>query len=151
VARLPVDAELLASPLVLRLHSQGLLYRYQTSDQLAARGPYDCVIIDAPPGAFGRDTALYQALPHLSHGALIVLDDAARVQEGTVVRRWLRACRGLQLLYWDKEFARGVAVLRHTGDATLRISPRNVLGAFHDRWVFRRLVQVLRQQDASQQ
>ena len=102
-----VDAELIAAPLVLRLSARGLLYQYQMASRLKARAPYDFVIVDAPPGVCGRDTTLYQALPYLSKGATIILDDAARVQEGTVVNRWLRACPGLEVCYWNKDLARG--------------------------------------------
>lgn len=146
VKAVPIDSALIAAPLVLRPHSQGLLYMYRLTTELRPRALYDFVVIDAPPGA--RDAALYQALPHLCAGAVIVLDDASRVQEGTVINRWLRACQGLELLCWNKGFARGVAVLRYRGPNTLRLSLRTILGTCHDRWVYRRLVAILRKQDA---
>ena len=143
-----VDAELIAAPLVLRLSARGLLYQYQMASRLKARAPYDFVIVDAPPGVCGRDTTLYQALPYLSKGATIILDDAARVQEGTVVNRWLRACPGLEVCYWNKDLARGVAVLQYSGDGSLNVSLRTLLGTCHDRWIYRQSVRALRRQDA---
>jgi predicted O-methyltransferase YrrM len=143
-----VDAALIACPLALRPHSQGLIYQYQGIDRIKARAPFDFVLVDAPPGAFGRDAVLYQILPYLSSGALIVLDDAARVNEGTVINRWRRACEGLDIVCWNREYARGVAILRYGGRPQLRMSLRNVLGTCHDRVIYRRLVQILRRQDA---
>jgi predicted O-methyltransferase YrrM len=149
VESLGVDATLLASPLLLRPHPQGLIYQYQGLERLKERAPFDFVMVDAPPGAFGRDTVFYQMLPYLSPGALIVLDDAARVNEGTVINRWRRACDSLQIVCWNREYARGVAILRYDGPARLRMSLRNLLGTCHDRILYRHLVKILRKEDAA--
>jgi predicted O-methyltransferase YrrM len=93
-----VDAELFASPLRLRFTAHGPLYAYQSFDRVRHRAPFDFVLVDSPPGTIGRDTTLYQALPYLAPGAILVLDDAARVQDGTVIHRWLRTVPGLEVL-----------------------------------------------------
>jgi len=143
-----IDALLIHAPLALRLHSQGLLYQYRGLDRLTSRGPFDFVLVDAPPGVYGRDATLYQALPHLNPGSFLLLDDAARVQDGTVINRWRRACDSLDIVCWDKQFARGVALLRFNGPRPLKLSARTIAGTLHDRLVFRKWVRVSRRNEA---
>jgi predicted O-methyltransferase YrrM len=132
-ARPTVDAELVVAPLRRRAGVAGLYYRYDgAAAAIRRRGPYDLVFIDGPPQIFGRDAALHDAGNLLRPGALIVLDDAARPGERTAVRRWLRAYPGLELLLFDPDFARGIAILRSDGRTRARLSPRNVAGSVHD-------------------
>lgn len=133
-----VDSQLLIAPIRRQLTTTGLLYSYAgISPHVGRRGPYDLVFIDAPPRIFGREAPLHSAYRHLREGAFIVVDDAARPEETTTVRRWLRRYPGLSVVVLDREFPRGLAVLRHTGGTATRFSARSVLGTFHDefrRW-----------------
>jgi len=142
-----VSAELFESPLRLRFTRHGLVYAYQSFDRVRQRGPFDFVLVDSPPGTIGRDTTLYQSLPYLAPGAILVLDDAARVQEATVIRRWLRAVPGLELVLWNKQFARGIAILRYSGVPKVKLSLRTLLGTCHDRWIYREAGRALRAHD----
>lgn len=143
-----LDARLIPAPLVLRLSLKGLLYQYEVTPDFQARAPYDFVVVDAPPGVCGRDTTLYQVLPYLERGATLMLDDTARVQEHTVVNRWLRACPGLSVVYSNSEIGRGIVLLKYDGDGTLKTSIRNWLGSCHDRWIYRASVRTQLANDA---
>lgn len=128
-----VDAHLVVSPLLLRASRHGLMYGYYGSArQLAARAPFDLVLIDAPPGKYGRDSPLYQVYDLLDAGAIVVLDDAGRPAEQTACRRWLDTFPGLELVLFDEQ-GRGTAVFRHNGDKRRRVDGRSVLGTVHDR------------------
>jgi predicted O-methyltransferase YrrM len=134
---LSVDARLIVSPLRLTLSRYGLLYGYSGAlKAVRERAPYDLLLIDAPPGNYGRDAPLYQALPFLKDGAFIVLDDAGRAREQTTVRRWLATFPGLRLVLFDFS-GRGTAVLNYTGDKRRRFAARGVLGSFHDQITYR--------------
>ena len=129
-----VDARLVVCPLRSGLSRHGLLWRYAgLTRHIRARAPFDFVVIDAPPGAFGRSAALFDSYSLLSAGALIILDDAARPRERTAVSRWLRSLPGLELVMFDDRVERGLAVLRHDGDKRRRFAPRPFLGTFRDR------------------
>ncbi len=133
-----VDAVLVAGRLKLSFRREGLLYHYRgIDDALASRGPFDLVLIDAPPGTCGRDATLHAAWPHLSNGALVVLDDYARVREQTTVRRWLARYPLLAPVWLAPEFERGVAVFQFHGH-TVRSSLRSYLGSIHDHYHFHR-------------
>lgn len=114
VERVPgVDARLVASRLRLRASAAGVHYTYADAEpELARRGPFDLVFVDGPPIYYGRDGAMHLAHPHLSPGALVVLDDAARPGEQRTLRRWRRVYPDLTLLVMDSTFGRhGCAVL----------------------------------------
>src|SRR5438105_2487298 len=71
-------------------------------------------------------------------GPIVVLDDAARSDERTAVRRWLATFPGLRLALLDDGITpRGTAVLAHSGDTRVRIVPRAIAGTVHDRWLYR--------------
>lgn len=108
-----VDAELIVAPLRPCVDAAGLGVRYHAPvEQLVRRGPFDLIVIDAPPFYYGREGALHISYPHLSQGALIVLDDAGRAEEQRAIRRWLQRYPGLQLLEADDRFGNnGAAVL----------------------------------------
>jgi hypothetical protein len=92
----------------------GLMHGYfDTAGELAERGPYDAVLIDAPQGCYGRDAGLWLALPHLSAGAIVMLDDAGRWKERLTLKRWRRAIPSAELVAYDATIgASGAAVLR---------------------------------------
>jgi predicted O-methyltransferase YrrM len=134
-----IDARLVISRLRPRLMRAGCLYTYvDAAPVIASRSPFDLVLIDAPPGIFGRDAPLHLAYEHLADGALIVLDDAARVMERTTVRRWLRRYEGLEVVVEEPSVAQGVVVLRKGAGGRTRFSIRSVIGSFHDRILYRK-------------
>jgi predicted O-methyltransferase YrrM len=144
-----VDARLVQSKLRLRLSRHGLMYSYPEADgQIASRGPYDLVFIDAPPGTHGRDGPLYDVYPQLADGALVVLDDAARSGERTAIRRWLETFPGLRLA-WSTTEERGTALLIHSGDKRKRFAMRAIAGTFHDCWHRNRQQRLMRRASAS--
>ena len=134
IRQLPsVDAELCESELRLRVTRHGLMYGYTNlATRLAARAPYDFVLIDAPPGNYGRDSPMYDVYGFLAEDALIVMDDASRQSEQTAIRRWLATFPGLRIAASNMTYGRGTVVLVHSGDKRRRFSGRSVLGTAHD-------------------
>lgn len=127
-----VDTHLVVSPLQLRLHAHGPTYAYaDASAQLARRGSYDLVFIDAPPFYYGRDGTLPLVRDHLRSGALILMDDARRRYERRIVRRWQRTFPGLRVVLLRPDFGGergyGLAVLSHPGSDGENVSPRTFL------------------------
>ena len=135
VRRVPsVDAALVVLPLRSQLSRHGLLWRYdRLARNLAARAPFDLILIDAPPGAYGRAAPLFDSYATLAPGAIVVLDDASRSEERSAIARWLATCPGLQLVVHDEGVQRGIAVLVHDGNKRQRLLPRKIAGTFRDR------------------
>ncbi len=81
--------------------------------------PRDVLFIDGPPNTTGL-LARYPALPmlmdRLSPGAVIVLDDAARMMEQAAIRRWRRDFPGLSVHRTDTK----------GGGAVMRISDNSI-------------------------
>lgn len=104
----------------LTLNRRGLYYAYKAAprSRIAERGPYDLVFVDAPWGGFGRDGALNACVEHLEPGALIVVDDTARIREQRTIRRWMIQHSALELLAHDESTARGVSILRWLPDSS---------------------------------
>lgn len=128
-----VDAALVESKLRLTPSRHGLLYEYAgIAPTLRARGPFNFVFIDAPPGRFGRDATLLAAAPYLDTGAIVQLDDAARPQEKTAIRRWERAL-DLQHIFDSDQVGRGVAVLRVANPRAASFAWRTFVGSIQDR------------------
>ena len=123
-----VDARLIPASIHLRLDRRGLYFGYGQLTEVADRGPYDFLFVDAPAGAYGRDGALYAVVDSLMPGALIVLDDAARPREQRTVRRWLLNYPQLRLIANDPDVARGLAVLekRETPEGAAPGLPRRL-------------------------
>lgn len=123
-----VDAELTPVRPRLSWSPIGLHHRFDVDDLLARRGPFDLVVVDAPQYWYGRGGALPTVRPHLTDGALVVLDDAGRKGERWALYRWLRTYRDLELVAYDSSFGgRGVALLRWNGHADHATRP-TVLG-----------------------
>ena len=76
----------------------------------------------------------HDAYPFLAPGAVIVLADAARIEEQTTIKRWLRTYPGLEVVIEDKETGRGIAVLLHDGRKGRRVAARAVAGTLRDQW-----------------
>ena len=80
-------------------------------------GVIDLVFVDGPPGAT-RPKARFPAMPllrgQLRKGAVVVMDDYTRPEEGSVVEQWLRRDSTLELTRLRHE--KGTAVLRVTSD-----------------------------------
>ena len=111
-----VDAEMIVAQPRPMLTRFGPVYGFAAAARsIAARGPFDFVLVDAPQAYFGRDGALPLVRPHLSDGALIVLDDAGREMERWTLFRWLRSYpASLRLVSFDAAFGeRGVAILQY--------------------------------------
>jgi predicted O-methyltransferase YrrM len=139
-----VDSRLIDAPLRLRLTRAGLMYCYDAvRDAVSARAPYDLVVADAPPNAFGRDATLWHAYRYLAPGALILLDDAGRRREKAVLQHWVRQYPGLVLLEHDLSFgAHGVALLQYDGSGTCITDARAVIDTIRERWRSRAKVAV---------
>lgn len=121
-----VDAQMVVAEPRFVLDRRGAHHDFrQAAPALEARAPFDLVLVDAPPRFFGRDGSLHLAFPHLTPGALVVLDDAKRAGERWTVRRWLAIYPGLRLVHFDVSTGHGVAVLRFSGDRTERTSPES--------------------------
>lgn len=136
VRRVPsVDAALVVLPLRSQLSRHGLLWRYdRLARNLAARAPFDLVVIDAPPGAYGRAAPLLDSYAMLAPGAVVVLDDASRSEERSAIVRWLATFPGLRLVVHDEGVQRGIAVLVHDGNKRQRLVPRKIAGTFRERF-----------------
>jgi len=119
-----IEARLLTAEPELRITRQGFYYLYaRAAREVAARAPYNLVLVDAPPFFYGRTGALPLILPHLSPGALIILDDAGRLAEQWTLYTWLSTYPSLRLALYDPGFAKkGVAVLRYGGTPTIRFA-----------------------------
>jgi predicted O-methyltransferase YrrM len=80
-------------------------------------GPIDMLVIDGPPG-YLHPLARYPALPllheRLADGCVLFLDDAARPDEGEIVRQWLSAYPDSRHDYLETERGCSVLVLRRS-------------------------------------
>lgn len=80
---------------------------------LADVPPIDLLVVDGPQGALcpmARYPAVPALAPYLAPGAAIVVDDAAREDERTMVRHWL--AENPELMANDVETEQGAVVLR---------------------------------------
>jgi predicted O-methyltransferase YrrM len=118
-----VDAKLIQSSIHLRVDGLGIYYGYDHLEDIAARGPYDLIFVDAPWHGYGRDGSLHASLEALSPGGLIVLDDAKRVGEQRTVRRWMLNYPGLVLVANDASAGRGLAILQKASGPSRQASP----------------------------
>lgn len=110
--RAAVDSRLLCSQPVPTLGRMGVFrWHRDSAAEVARRGPYDLLVVDAPQYYHGREGALALAYEHLSVGAVILLDDARRGGEKWALWKWLRTYPGLVLERLDEE-GKGVAILR---------------------------------------
>jgi predicted O-methyltransferase YrrM len=112
------DTALIPASIRLKVDCNGIYYGYEQLAAIKQRGPYDLVFVDAPWGGYGRDGALHSVIGSIVTGGLIVLDDAARIGEQRVLRRWLLRYPNLSLVANDDSVGRGVAVLRKEQDSS---------------------------------
>ena len=138
-----VDAELIVSTPRFVISRKGLYHSYTSAKkEIAKRGPYDLVLIDAPQWSYGRDGSLHTAFPFLRKGTLLVIDDAGRPGDRWSLYRWLQIYPGLQLALYDQDFAgKGVALLYYDGDKRNYLSCRCIItSAYHSmlNWLTRR-------------
>lgn len=119
-----VDYHLIPSTLSRRWTRLGLVHLFDSArKEVASRGPFDMLVVDAPQYWLGRDGALPLVHEHLRPGALLLVDDAGREGERACLYRWLRTYRGLRLIHLDPDFGgRGLAALRFLGPAPVRIT-----------------------------
>jgi predicted O-methyltransferase YrrM len=120
-----VDACMLSAQPKLTLAATGLCFAFnQIAQDMAKRGPFNLVLIDAPQYFFGRDGALPLIYPYLAPDALIVLDDAGRDLERWAMFRWLSSYYGLDLVFDDPSFGgKGLAILRCQQAVKPRFAP----------------------------
>jgi len=139
VEQTSIDAALVVASLHRKLSRHGVLWHYRNiSKALASRAPFDLVLIDAPPGRFGRASPLHDVFRLLTKDAVVVLDDAARPREQTAIRQWQTTYPGLELVLLDRDTADGVAVFRHDGTGRRRIAWRAAAWNVREQWRERR-------------
>jgi predicted O-methyltransferase YrrM len=97
-----------------RVNISGQTYEWYDLERIPfGDEPFDMLIIDGPP-LETQPQARYPALPmlyaRLSSSALIILDDASRKDELTIIDRWLQAYPEFTLQHLDS--AKGLALLR---------------------------------------
>jgi predicted O-methyltransferase YrrM len=101
-----------------RVEIGGRAWQWYAPEAFADLEDIDVLFIDGPPNTTGL-LARYPALPmlmdRLGPGAVIVLDDAARVMEQAAIRRWRRDFPGLSVYRTDTKG--GGAVMRLSGDS----------------------------------
>lgn len=86
---------------------------WKLKEEVATRGPFDLVVVDAPQFFFGREGAVPLVHDLLAEGALILLDDAERNSEKWAVWQWLHSFPGLRLAFHKNRFGeKGIAILR---------------------------------------
>jgi hypothetical protein len=110
--RLQQVAQVLHAPLVEVAIGEEVFPWYDLS--VLPPGPlFDLLVVDGPPG-FLHPLARYPALPllkdRLSPSPVIILDDAARQAEQTVLERWVREQGPFTVEHPPTE--KGMAVLR---------------------------------------
>ena len=111
-----VDAELVVSDIHVTVDRRGVYYAYDQAAAVRQRGPFDLVFVDAPWRGYGRDGALHAVRDALAPDCVVVLDDAQRVGEQRVLRRWLLAYPELELVANDASVGRGLGVLSLSGE-----------------------------------
>lgn len=118
-----VDSRIVESRPRLCLNGVGLCYVFrEAAGVIAARAPYDLVLVDAPQGFYGRDGVLAMVHRRLAPEALVVLDDAGRSSERWALFRNLVGVPAYRLLFYDGGFGgRGCAVL--SSDSRQRSRP----------------------------
>ena len=79
---------------------------------LKIKNTCDIVIIDGPPASTrrGREACLYHAYNRLRIGGVVILDDADRADEQTIVKNWLRVYPG-SFDYSHAAVGHGLAIL----------------------------------------
>jgi hypothetical protein len=100
----------------------GLGYRL---GPVLAHGPFDFALIDGPPALnIGRFITLLSIWPHLTIGAIVLLDDASReALEGRWMREW-EAIFGASLrLELHTGYAKGLGVLQKMAEGPRRLRP----------------------------
>jgi predicted O-methyltransferase YrrM len=79
----------------------------------------DLVIVDGPPGSWGREAALYASFPVMRQGALLLLDDAARPGEQKAVAAWQRFFGEAMDFHFLPALGKGMLIARKTGASAL--------------------------------
>jgi hypothetical protein len=123
---------MVVAPVSFMVSWWGVGYAQPTArERVAARGPYDLLLIDAPGGRYGRLGTLPLIDSALALGATIVVDDAGGERGQWVISCWLRMYSELRVWSYDPTFAgRGLALLRWRGGGG-RVSPRGWAGSLY--------------------
>lgn len=102
------------APLVLRDLGGQLLPAYALRPSaLASRRPADLVLIDGPPEPLGgREGTLYQLMPYLRPGSLVLADDAERPHERRVLETWRDNFGDALEVEWVPGCPKGLAAVR---------------------------------------
>lgn len=84
----------------------GVRHSWYDTSRLLLPGPIGLLLVDGPPDTV-QQQARYPAVPLLrpfmAPGALVLLDDGARLDERASAERWLAECEGAELSYLDLE------------------------------------------------
>ncbi|NJN23534.1 MAG: class I SAM-dependent methyltransferase [Acaryochloridaceae cyanobacterium RL_2_7] len=110
-----VDAMMIPTVTQFSIGVTGFHYAFKGQRQaVGKRGPYDLVFIDSPQYFFGREGAMSLIYPQIQPGALILLDDSARLGEQRAIYQWLNSYPGLQPIYFNPDFGdhKGLTILR---------------------------------------
>ena len=125
-----VDAEMITTVPHFTFGMTGLQFAFMAQRQaITARGPYDLVFIDSPQYFFGRAGAMMLIYPLLKPGALILLDDSARLGEQRAIYQWLNSYPGLQPIYFNADFGlkKGLTILQMGEPQPPRLSIASLL------------------------
>jgi hypothetical protein len=101
------------APLVTRDFGGKTLPSYHLQDKLfASIAPVDLVLIDGPPVMLGgREGVLYQTMEFARPGTVVILDDANRSEEITIIARWQDTLGNAIEVKLFPEFTKGLAVI----------------------------------------
>jgi len=101
------------APLVARDFGGKTLPIYHLQDKLfASTAPVDLVLIDGPPVMLGgREGVLYQTMGFARPGTVVILDDANRSEEKTIIGRWRDILRDAIEVKLFTRFTKGLAVI----------------------------------------
>lgn len=90
-----------------------LLFFYDMTPHIRTQlGTLDLVLVDGPPGYWGREAAAYAVYPYLKPGALMLLDDANRIGAQGEIGEWSKLYGPTVEFASLAPFDRGLGVFR---------------------------------------
>ena len=101
------------APVVMRDCGGELMPVYAVNPaRLATRRPADFVLIDGPPELLGgRQGTLYQLMPFVRRGTIVLLDDAGRAHERRILRDWEQDLGDVIEVLQRSDSSKGMAAL----------------------------------------
>jgi predicted O-methyltransferase YrrM len=98
-------------------HGKLLPFYRLRRDDLGPVCEADLVIVDGPPGSWGREAALYASFPIMRQGAILLLDDAARPGEQKAVAAWQRFFGDAMDFQYLPGLGKGMLIARKRGQS----------------------------------